>query len=72
MDEIRYLTNDLFATKGYVCKSSDVNNYYSNIKWYKPTADNKKIIYNNIEKQNIKLFQDKTSTIKNDRDNFYQ
>jgi hypothetical protein len=68
IDELRFLTNDLFARKGYKFKSSDVDNYYSNFNWYKPVSDNEKIIYNSIEKQNIKLFQDKASYIKKERE----
>ncbi|MBS1916652.1 MAG: YARHG domain-containing protein [Bacteroidetes bacterium] len=72
IDEIRFLTNDLFARKGYRFSSGDVDAYYAETDWYKPVADNTKIIFNNIEKQNIKLFQEKTSEIKEDRKKLMQ
>lgn len=68
IDEIRFLTNDLFARKGYKFKSADVDNYYSDKVWYKAVSDNNKIVFNDIEKQNIKLFQDKTTEIKKERE----
>lgn len=68
IDEIRFMTNDLFARKGYKFKSADVDNYYSDKVWYKAVSDNSKIIFNDIEKQNIKLFQDKTTEIKKERE----
>lgn len=68
IDELRFLTNDLFARKGYKFKNADVDNYYSNFNWYKPVSDNEKIVYNAIEKQNIKLFQDKILDIKKERE----
>jgi hypothetical protein len=69
IDEIRFLINDLFAWKGYKFKSGDVSSYYAGMSWYKPVTDNDKIVYNDIEKQNTKLFQDKISAIKKDREN---
>ncbi len=68
IDDFRFLTNDLYARKGYKFKSSDIDSYYSDKVWYKPVTDNNKIVYNAIEKQNIKLFQDKTLAIKRERE----
>lgn len=69
IDDIQFLTNDLYARKGFKFKNEDIDNYYSDKVWYKPVTDNNKIVYNAIEKQNIKLFQDKTLEIKNERKN---
>lgn len=68
IDEIRFLTNDLFARKGYKFKDSDIDNYYSIKTWYKPLQDNNIIEYNSTEKQNIKLFQERTKELKSDRE----
>ncbi|MDR6969537.1 hypothetical protein J2X31_003570 [Flavobacterium arsenatis] len=68
IDEIRFLTNDLFARRGYKFANSEIDGYYSEKSWYKSISDNSKIIYNSIEKQNIKLFQDKTTVLKSDRE----
>ena len=69
-DDLRFLTNDLFARRGYKFKSQDVDSFYQEKSWYKPISDNNKIVYNDIEKQNIKLFQEKTAEINMDRKNF--
>ena len=68
IDEIRFLTNDLFARKGYKFSNSEIDWYYSEKSWYKPITDNSKMVYNSTEKQNIKLFQDKTTELKLDRE----
>lgn len=68
IDEIRFLTNDIFARKGHKFESGEIDFYYSNKSWYKPVSDNKKIVFNDIEKQNIKLLQDKTVDLKKDRE----
>lgn len=69
IDEIRFLTNDLYARKGYRFKTATIDFYFSNKEWYKPTDNNESIQYNDIEKKNLKTFQDRTSELKADRDN---
>jgi hypothetical protein len=68
IDEIRFITNDLFARKGYKFNSANVDSYYLEKIWYKPISDNKNILFNDIENQNIKLFQDKTTEIKKEQE----
>lgn len=68
IDEISFLMNDLFARKGYQFKDSEIGYYYGEKNWYKPVSDNSKIVYNATEKQNIKLFQNKTSELKTERE----
>jgi len=68
IDEIRFLTNDLFARKGYKFKKGEVDSYYAEKKWYKPVKNNDEIIFNEIEKQNISLFQQHTLVLKNNRE----
>ncbi|WP_428979529.1 YARHG domain-containing protein [Flavobacterium piscisymbiosum] len=68
IDELRFLTNDLYARKGYKFKSGEIDNYYSDKKWYKPINDNEKIVYNTIEQQNLQLFKQRTAELKTDRD----
>ena len=68
IDEIRYLTNDLFARKGYKFKSALIDYHFSTKEWYHRIDDNAKIEYNETEKQNIKLFQDRTTELKLDRE----
>ncbi|PTS92420.1 YARHG domain-containing protein [Pedobacter sp. HMWF019] len=69
IDEIRYLTNDLFARKGYKFKKGEeVDSYYIQKAWYKPVKNNDQIVFNGIEKQNISLFQSKALFLKSKRE----
>lgn len=67
-DEIRFLTNDLYARKGFVFKNSNIDYYYSEKSWYKPVSNNDKIVFNAVESQNIKLFQSRAAILKADRE----
>lgn len=68
IDELRFLTNDLFAREGYKFKADDINAFFSEKPWYKPKKDNKQVVFNAIEKQNIELFQNRTVVLKAVRD----
>lgn len=68
IDEIRFLTNDLFARKGYRFKKGEVDSYYKQQEWYNPIKSNDEIIFSEIEKQNISLFQNRTLFLKNRRE----
>ena len=68
IDELRFLANDLFARRGYKFSDSNIDSYYSEKSWYKTVANNNKIIFNTVEKQNIKILQDKTTELKAERD----
>ena len=37
--ELRILRNEVFARKGYVFKSDDLNTYFTSKSWYKPTPN---------------------------------
>ena len=66
IDELRFLTNDLMARKGYQFKSGSINSYFSDQPWYKPKVNNK-IVYNTVEKQNIKVLQQRTNALEAQR-----
>lgn len=66
-EKIRFLTNEIFARNGYQFENSRFQNFFSEKPWYKPKNDNKSITYNEIEKKNIKLFQDKTKELKTEQ-----
>jgi YARHG domain len=68
IDDIRFLTNDLFARKGYRFKKGEVDGYYTQKEWYKPVKNNDEIIFNETEKQNISLFQNRTLFLKSSRE----
>ena len=42
IDELRFLTNDLYARKGYKFKDYEISNYFNEKPWYKPVSDNNK------------------------------
>ena len=63
IDEIRLLTNEIFARNGYQFENSRFQNFFEEKSWYKSKNDNKSVVFNEIEKKNIKLFQDKTKEL---------
>ncbi len=67
IDEIRFLTNEIFARNGYQFENNKFQNFFEEKSWYKSKNDNKSVILNEIEKKNIKLFQDKTKELKNNQ-----
>ena len=68
IDELRFLTNDLYARKGYKFKEYEISNYFEEKSWYKPVSDNSKVKLNAVEEQNVKLFQERTAILKADRE----
>ena len=68
IDELRFLTNDLYARKGYKFKDYEISNYFEEKSWYKPVSDNSKVKLNAVEEQNVKLFQESTAILKADRE----
>lgn len=67
IDEIRLITNEIFARNGYQFENSRFQNFFEEKSWYKSKSDNKSVEFNEIEKKNIKLFQDKTKELKNNQ-----
>ena len=68
IDELRFLTNDLYARKGYKFKDYEISNYFNKKPWYKPVSYNSKVKLNTVEEQNVKLFQERTAILKADRE----
>lgn len=64
IDEIRLLSNEIFARNGYQFENSRFQNYFETKPWYKSIANNKSIVLKEIEKQNIKILQDQTKLLK--------
>lgn len=67
IDEIRLLTNEIFARNGYAFENSRFQNFFEQKSWYKSKNDNKRVVFNKVEEQNIKLFQDRTKALKNNQ-----
>ena len=68
IDELRFLTNDLYARKGYKFKDYEISNYFNEKLWYKSVSDNSKVKLNIVEEQNVELFQERTVILKADRE----
>ncbi len=64
IDEIRLLTNEIFARNGYQFENSRFQNYFEAKSWYKSKNDNKNIVFNETEKQNLKFFEEVTKPLK--------
>lgn len=67
IDEIRFLSNEIYARKGYQFESFKLQQYFADKAWYKSKNDNKSIVLNDIEKQNIKIFQARSAYLKSAR-----
>lgn len=62
-DNIRLLTNEIFARNGYVFENSRFQEYFENKTWYKSIGDNKKVVLNEIEKKNVAFLKEVTKTL---------
>lgn len=67
LDNIRLLTNEIFARNGYAFENSRFQEYFESKRWYKSIGDNKKVSLNDIEKKNIVLLKDITKTLEAQR-----
>lgn len=65
--ELRIMRNEIFAQYGYVFKSEELSQYFSNQKWYTPLYDNVENFLTDIDKKNIELIQ---NFEKSEADNF--
>lgn len=55
--ELRIIRNEIFADRGYIFKSEDLNEYFNSKSWYKPTTD-LDIKLTEIEKANVELIRE--------------
>ena len=55
--ELRILRNKILAYHGYRFQSEDLQEYFSNVSWYKPGNDNDAISLNIVEQTNIQLIK---------------
>jgi hypothetical protein len=68
IDEIRLLSNEIFARNGYEFENSRFQNYFESLSWYKSKGNNKNIVFKDVEKQNIKILQEQTKLLKAEQD----
>lgn len=55
LSELRIKRNEIFAKHGYIFKSQDLKDYFSNFDWYKPTNQSVDSLLTDIDKANVKL-----------------
>ncbi len=55
--ELRLLRNKILAYHGYRFQSKDLQEYFGNVRWYKPVSDNNTIKLSIIEQTNIQLIK---------------
>lgn len=67
VDEIRLLTNEIYARKGYRFDNQRFQDFFEGKSWYRPVKDNKSIVYSSTEKQNISLLQDRVKHLRLER-----
>ncbi|AWK03366.1 hypothetical protein HYN56_03655 [Flavobacterium crocinum] len=66
-DNIRLLTNEIYARNGYTFENSRFQEYFESKPWYKSIGDNKKVALNDIEKKNITFLKDITKTLEDQK-----
>lgn len=67
LDEIRVLTNEIYARKGYVFKEARFQEYFESKSWYKAVKTNADVQLNGIEKQNVEFFQKRRKQLEDQR-----
>ena len=60
--ELRLLRNKILAYHGYRFQSKDLQEYFSNVRWYKPVSDNNTIKLSIVEQTNIQLIKSEEAT----------
>ncbi len=60
--ELRLLRNKILAYHGYRFQSKDLQEYFGNVRWYKPVSDNNTIKLSIVEQTNIQLIKSEEAT----------
>jgi hypothetical protein len=55
--ELRIMRNEIFARYGYIFKTDEMRNYFSNQSWYTPQFDDVTNMLTPIEKANVELIK---------------
>lgn len=67
VDELRLLTNEIYARNGYKFSNERYQDYFQNFEWYKPLTDNSLVKLSAIEEKNVKLLQDRCKVREDER-----
>ncbi|WP_083391950.1 YARHG domain-containing protein [Epilithonimonas lactis] len=68
LDEIRSLTNEIYARNGYEFDNPRFQQHFESKPWYSSKKDNKKVNLNDVEKKNTTLFQNQSKQLKAERE----
>lgn len=60
---LKLLKNEMFARKGYVFSNAVYADYFKKFDWYKPLGDNSKIVFSDLETNNIAILNQKINAI---------
>ncbi|WP_296142411.1 YARHG domain-containing protein [uncultured Flavobacterium sp.] len=60
---LKLLKNEIYARKGYVFSNLVYADYFKKFSWYKPLNDNSKIVFSDLETNNIGILNQKISEI---------
>lgn len=69
-EDLPYLRNEIYARKGYIFKSADLNSFFSKLSWYAPKDQD--VVLNDIEEWNVKFIAEVEKSAKSwsmDNDN---
>ena len=66
--ELRLLRNKILAYHGYRFQSKDLQEYFGNVRWYKPVSDNNTIKLSIVEQTNIQLIKSEEATRPDDQE----
>lgn len=56
-DDLRIMRNWIYARHGYIFKSQDLKNYFSQFSWYNPRYSDVSSQLSNIERQNVEFIK---------------
>lgn len=67
--ELRVMRNEIFAKHGYIFKSQDLTEHFSNMDWYKPELSDVNHLLTEIDKTNIDLILKQEAFLKSTLNN---
>lgn len=56
-EDLRIMRNWIFARHGYIFKSNDLKEYFSQFNWYEPKYSNVSSMLSKVEKKNVAFIQ---------------
>lgn len=64
LEQLRLARNEIYARRGYIFNSEDLQSYFSKKSWYYPDASYNGTTVNEIEKYNVELIQSRERDLK--------